>query len=410
MSNLHKFKLYDDPSQMEPLLPADHRLGALLEQAHDLIRKSERLSGWCPSGALPGLRLSLRAMNSYYSNKIEGQHTLPMEIEQALRNDYAQDADKARRQRMAVAHMATEAKLETQWLKWPQGDAAKVWSVQTVRDIHHDLFSRLPEADRQIDSTDGLQTLQPGALRELEVSVGRHAAPAAEAVPAFLSRWSSVYSGVRRGELQLVGMAAAHQRLAWIHPFQDGNGRVARLHSHMVLGQLGLTNGLWSPLRGFARTQEAYYAHLAAADEPRAGDLDGRGNLTEWGLIRWIEYVLGVCLDQVNFMAGLLSLNAMKDRMAACLAYEEKVVKLGVRTESLRALHYLFASQSELDRAEFKSMLGLGDRLASAQISALLKRGLLESDTPYGKLRLGVPQHALRFYFPQLWPEAEAQV
>jgi len=25
-------------------------------------------------------------------------------------------------------------------------------------------------------------------------------------------------------------------------------------------------------------------------------------------------------------------------------------------------------------------------------------------------LRLGVPQHALRFYFPSLWPEAEAQV
>ena len=55
------------------------------------------------------------------------------------------------------------------------------------------------------------------------------------------------------------------------------------------------------------------------------------------------------------------------------------------------------------------AMLGLGDRLASAQITALLKRGLLETDSPYGKLRLGVPQHALRFYFPSLWPEAESQ-
>ena len=38
-------------------------------------------------------------MNSYYTNRIEGQHTLPVEIEQALRNDYSADADKARRQR-----------------------------------------------------------------------------------------------------------------------------------------------------------------------------------------------------------------------------------------------------------------------------------------------------------------------
>ena len=403
MSKSQTFPLYDHPSQMEPLLPADHRLGPLLEQAHDLIRQSERLAGWSQANALPGLRRLLRAMNSYYSNKIEGQHTLPLDIEQALRNDYAQDADLARRQRLALAHMATEAQLEQRWAHW---STREVWAPQTVADIHQDLFARLPAEDL---TTEGDEPLLPGQWRTKEVSVGRHAAPAAAQVPAFLARWSAVYSGVRRGEMQLVAMAAAHHRLAWIHPFRDGNGRVARLHSHLVLGQLGLTNGLWSPLRGFARTQADYYAHLAAADEPRAGDLDGRGNLTEGGLLRWIDYVLTLCQDQVSFMSGLLSLDGMKDRMAACLAYEEGVVKQGVRTESLRALHYLFAAQAELERADFKALLGLGERLATAQVSALLKRGLLETDSPHGKLRLGVPQHALRFYFPRLWPEAEAQ-
>lgn len=403
------FPLYDHPAQMEPLLPAEHRLGPLLEQANDLIRKADRLSGQCQPGALGGLRRLLRAMNSYYSNKIEGQHTLPLEIEQALHNNYAQDADKARRQRLALAHMDTEQQLES---LWPQWDTAHVWSPQTVQDIHQDLFARLPQADLAIPAlspTTGSEWLKPGELRQQQVSVGRHAAPAAEHLPAFLARWSLVYSQVRRGEMQVVAMAAAHHRLAWIHPFRDGNGRVARLHSHLVLGHLGLSNGLWSPLRGFARTQDAYYAQLAAADEPRAGDLDGRGNLTERGLEQWIGYVLGVCLDQVDFMTQTLALAEMKDRMAACLAYEEQVVRQGVRSEALRALHYLFATQGELERADFKAMLGLGERLATAQVSALLKRGLLESDTPYGKLRLGVPQHALRFYFPRLWPEAEAQ-
>lgn len=73
-----------------------------------------------------------------------------------------------------------------------------------------------------------------------------------------------------------------------------------------------------------------------------------------------------------------------------------------------RPLHYLFATQADMERADFKAMLGLGDRLATAQVSALLRRGLLETDSAYGKLRLGVPLHALRFYFPNLWPEAEA--
>ena len=405
MSKSQKFQLYDHPSQMEPLLPGEHRLGALLERASDLTRKADRLAGWSPATALPGLRQLLRAMNSYYSNRIEGQHTLPLEIEQALHNHYATDSDKARRQRLALAHMATEAQLES---LWPQWDVSKIWAPQTVLDIHQDLFARLPEADRMQGSGAQAQVLQPGQWRQREVSVGRHAAPSAVTLPDFMQRWSQFYGGVRRGEMQVLAMAAAHQRLAWIHPFLDGNGRVARLHSHLVLGHLGLTNGLWSPLRGFARNQDRYYALLAAADEPRAGDLDGRGNLTESGLLAWMDYVLEVCLDQVDFMAQQLSLDRMKDRMAACLAYEEQVVRQGVRTESLRALHYLFAAQAELDRADFKAMLGLGDRQATAQVSALLKRGLLLTDSPYGKLKLGVPQHALRFYFPNLWPEAEA--
>lgn len=397
-----KFTLYDHPAQMEPLLPGEHRLGPLLEMAHDLQREADRLGALCQPGALQDLRTLLRAMNSYYSNKIEGQHTLPLEIEQALRNDYSKDEDKARRQRLAVAHMATEQQLGGQWDAWTLD---RIWSPRMVRDIHQDLFARLPETDRLLPEGD---VLEPGALRDRDVSVGTHAAPSRHAIPAMLQRWGEFYRGVRRGELQIAAAAASHHRLAWIHPFRDGNGRVARLHTHLVFGKLGLTNGLWSPLRGFARTHDAYYARLAAADEPRAGDLDGRGNLSEQALIAWTAYVLELCLDQVRFMAGLLDLGRMKDRIAACLSFEERVVKQGVRAESLRALHYLFATQSELERSEFKALLGLGDRLATAQVTALLKRGLLATDSPYGKLRFGVPQHALRFYFPNLWPEAEA--
>jgi Fic family protein len=404
MQKSQKFELYDHPSQMEPLLPGEGKLAPLLERAHDLIRQADRLAGWSQAGALPGFRQLLRAMNSYYTNKLEGQHTLPLEIEQALKSNYAQDADKARRQRLALAHMATETQLEVQWPGW---SGQQVWSAQTVRDIHQDLFARLPEFDLAIAGARDGMTLQPGQFRQREVSIGRHAAPKASALPALMDGWAAVYGGVRKGELQVVAMAAAHHRLVWIHPFTDGNGRVARLHSHLVLGHMGLTNGLWSPLRGFARTSEAYYAHWVGADQARAGDLDGRGNLSEAGLLVWVAYVIDMCIDQVQFMSSLLSLDGMKDRIAACLAYEQQVVQTGVRIEAVRALHYLFSTQSELDRADFKAMLGLGDRLATAQVTALLGRGLLLTDSPYGKLRFGVPQHALRFYFPGLWPEAQ---
>ena len=52
-------------------------------------------------------------------------------------------------------------------------------------------------------------------------------------------------------------------------------------------------------------------------------------------------------------------------------------------------------------------MTGLGERVATSALSTLLRRGFLASDTPYGDVRFAVPRHALRFYFPALWPEAE---
>lgn len=67
-------------------------------------------------------------------------------------------------------------------------------------------------------------------------------------------------------------------------------------------------------------------------------------------------------------------------------------------------------SGEEMARGDFKAMLGMSDRGATDALGALVKRGLLKSDSPQGKVRFGLPQHALRFLFPQLWPEAEADV
>lgn len=80
-----------------------------------------------------------------------------------------------------------------------------------------------------------------------------------------------------------------------------------------------------------------------------------------------------------------------------------------MRDEALLLLHYLLATQAELGRADFKAMTGLGDRVATSTVSALLQRGFLATDSPYGSLRFAVPRHALRFYFPALWTEAEQE-
>lgn len=402
-----KIKQYDAPHLFEPLLPQEHRMGALLEKASDLIREAASLGASAAPGAAVQLRELLRSMNSYYTNRIEGEHTRPSDIERALLKDFSKESDVARRQRLAVSHIQTEIACERLiQAKLDSGETVIPWlySTQALVWLHLQLFGGLTPEDLTL--ADG-SLLTPGQVRTRGVAVGIHEAPNAEALPSFLSRWEEVYGHSRRGEASIVALAAAHHRLAWVHPFLDGNGRVARLHTHLALHAQGLTNGLWSPLRGFARSEEKYRGMLKAADEHRRGDLDGRGNLTEAGLIDWISYTLETCIDQVRFMRKLLDVGSMRERIQAALIFEESK-KTGVRKEAALALHYLFSTNSELGRAAFKQMTGLGERVATDLISSLLKNGYLATDSAYGALRFAIPRSALRFYFPDLWPEAEA--
>jgi Fic family protein len=354
------------------------------------------------------LRALLRSMNSYYTNKLEGEHTRPIEIEQALQQDFSANADVARRQRLAIAHIRTEQACEEMLdagAAAGKDAVAALYSERWLKSLHHELFASLPDVDLRL--ADGSH-LVPGEFRSRQVAVGRHEPPVADALPRFVEHWGKVYGGARRGELSIVAAAASHHRLAWIHPFLDGNGRVARLHTHLLFHAMGLSRGLWSPLRGFARTETRYKALLQAADEHRRGDLDGRGNLTEQGLIEWIQYTIDICEDQVRFMTQQLDVANMYTHIEAALVQDSREPGSGVRIEALRPLHYLFATRVELARGEFKVMTGLGDRIATELVSTLLKRGYLATDSAYGKVRFAIPRHALRHYFPNLWPEAEA--
>ena len=104
--------MYYAPHQFEPLLPALRLQEPLFAKAHDLARAAMQLV----SRPVPAeLRTLPRGMNSSYTNRIEGQHTRPREIEQALRKDFSDDPNLAARQRLAVAHIDAEQGIERRY-------------------------------------------------------------------------------------------------------------------------------------------------------------------------------------------------------------------------------------------------------------------------------------------------------
>ncbi len=84
-----------------------------------------------------------------------------------------------------------------------------------------------------------------------------------------------------------------HNRLLWVHPFVDGNGRVARLMSHAVLLDTLDTGAVWSVARGLARQVETYKRHLVACDQPRRNDLECRGSFRRSRTMRGLGSLIG---------------------------------------------------------------------------------------------------------------------
>jgi Fic family protein len=241
------------PSQahrFEPLLPTLPQ-PALDALAEEVCRRGFELKRLVHPVTEARIAKLLRSVNSYYSNRIEGQQTHPKDIERALRKSFSKEPGKARLQRLAVAHIETQIEMERRLAE--DLDLA-VFSTQFLAGLHHSFYGRLPREDRVTEEGD---EVAPGYFRRHDVTVGGHAAPDWQSVPAFLQRIEEIYSAVRGLSARLIAIACAHHRLAWVHPFRDGNGRVGRLQSQAALLQHGAGSALWSVSRGLARDVQA---------------------------------------------------------------------------------------------------------------------------------------------------------
>jgi Fic family protein len=337
-------------------------------------------------------------MNSYYSNRIEGQNTHPANIERALVHDFSDQPDTAKRQRIAIAYIEAEKELEhsaPSIFQNPLSSKALLYS-------HNALYTRLSAEDRL--TADG-RVIEPGRIRQEEVVVGQHEPPVSSSIPDFLNYMDKIYDQETTPDKSLIKVACAHQRSMWVHPFLDGNGRAVRLQTHLAL--LPLTRGLWSMNRGLARNRDAYYALLSAADHPRQGDLDGRGNLSEKTLRQWCQWFIDLAQDQVCFMEKMLNLNTMKRNIEALVIFKSGQNK-SIRKETILPLYHLYLA-GPTKRGDFLQMTGLGERTARAALSSLIEAGIVTSENHKAPIKLTFQLDSLQFLLPNFYPEASTE-
>lgn len=383
---------------MEPMLPPESS-SELSDLVLDLTGKSKGLSGTLNRTVQAAVGDLVRSMNCYYSNLIEGHDTHPRDIDRALSGDFATEPRQRALQHEALAHIEVQKLIDEG--RDPQVAPA---SRRYVLWLHKEFCDRLPDEMRWVENPDTRKRIAvvPGKLRDGMVTVGRHVPPRPDSLDRFLTRFEEGYGrpGLSKSD-RIVAVGAAHHRFLWIHPFTDGNGRVARLMSHASMLRLGVGSPLWSVARGLARRVGDYKRLLESADAPRSGDLDGRGTLSQEALIDFCRFFLEVSIDQVEYMKSLLEPTELLNRMRIHI---EEEIGAGRLPKGAFPLLREALLAGEFERGRAPELTGYKERRAREVLSTLVEKALLGSKGPKRPVRLGFPIDVVERWFPQLYP------
>jgi Fic family protein len=152
----------------------------------------------------------------------------------------------------------------------------------------------------------------------------------------------------------------AHYVLTDVHPFADGNGRVARLLTVALLLRFGVLPGrLFNFEEYYGRDTDAYYAALRAARDKLNDEF-------------WLEYFLeGLALEYERVARAVADLAQLGSAVAGRRAQLKPS-----QQAALGALH--LKGLSEFSRADYETAAGnIPKATASRDINELLEAGLL---------------------------------
>ena len=167
----------------------------------------------------------------------------------------------------------------------------------------------------------------------------------------------------------LIRAAIAHLWFVTIHPFEDGNGRIAR-----AIADMGLARSEKSPKRFYSMSaqiraeRKAYYDILEATQK-------GGPDITPW-----LEWFLG-CLDRAitgseEALSSVLGKARFWDRHSGEALNERQRLMLN------RVLNGL---EGKLTSSKWATIAKCSQDTAARDIDDLIKRGILRKDEPGGR-------------------------
>ncbi len=230
------------------------------------------------------------------------------------------------------------------------------------------------------DGRSGLARIVTGRWREpagdpmqvVSGPVGREyvhfEAPAAARVPEEMARFLTWFNDGPAMD-PVLKAAIAHLRFVTIHPFEDGNGRIAR-----AIGDMALARAEDSPQRFYSLSTQIraergdYYDRLEAAQK---GDLD----ITGW--LDWFLACLGRAVDNAGAIIGTVVIRARFWDSHAGETFNARQAMM---------LNRLFDGfEGKLTSSKWAALAKCSQDTAGRDIDDLVRRGVLVRDPAGGR-------------------------
>jgi Fic family protein len=167
----------------------------------------------------------------------------------------------------------------------------------------------------------------------------------------------------------VLGAAIAHLWFVTIHPFEDGNGRIARAVADMALARSEQSPRRFYSMSAQIRAErKAYYDALEATQK---GDLD---------ITPWIEWFLG-CLDRAFTGADVILASVLKKARFWAEHAEERLND----RQRIVLNRLLNGFEGKLTSSKYATLTKCSQDTASRDIDDLVRRGILVKDPGGGR-------------------------
>jgi Fic family protein len=215
------------------------------------------------------------------------------------------------------------------------------------------------------DDADGPMQVVSGPLGRETV---HYQAPPAERIPEEMRQFLEWFEDCGSSDPLLVA-GLAHLWLVTIHPFADGNGRIARAVADMALARSEKARQRYYSMSGQIRQQRnAYYAVL---ERTQRGDLD----VTEWQ--RWF---LESLLAAIEGAQGTLSAVLAKAR------FWERFAREPLNERQIKVLNRLLDGfEGKLTSSKWAKLAKCSQDTAYRDITDLIERGALRKEPGGGR-------------------------